>query len=283
VSAVRRYLLTVPSGETVRVYAVGGDGILFDCLNGMVKFPNAELTSVPYGNANDFVRAFGEDAAPAFRDIKKLSAAPSRPVDIIHFGNNYALNEANIGIVGLTMTYANAILRRSNDKTIRSFIPHVYKLAGLRATMKKEVLHQKYTILLDGEDFSGGYGNIHIANGPCNGGTGLPSPYAVPDDGLFDVIFACMNSMLQVLKTLGDMQAGRFERHNNYFIRKQCRIIEVYSDLPLCVELDGEAFFAKEIKMEIIPGGIKFFAPEEMGFADYSHRAYRKDRGGMKL
>jgi diacylglycerol kinase family enzyme len=275
--------LTVPSDETVRVYAVGGDGILFDCLNGMVKFPNAELTSVPYGNANDFVRAFGEDAAPSFRNIKKLSAAPSRPVDIIHFGNNYALNEANIGVIGLTMTYANAILRRANDKTIRSFIPYVYKLAELRATMKKEVLHQKYTIFLDGEDFSGGYGNIHFANGPCNGGTGLPSPYASPDDGLFDVIFSRMNSMMQVLRTLRDMQAGRFERHDKYFLRKQCRIVEVYSDLPLCVELDGEAFFTQEIKMEIIPGGIKFFAPEGMSFADYSQRAYSKDRGGMKL
>jgi diacylglycerol kinase family enzyme len=279
VSAVRRYMLTVPSDETVRVYAVGGDGILFDCLNGMVKFPNAELTSVPYGNANDFIRAFGEDAAPAFRDIKKLSVAPSRPVDIIHYGNNYALNEANIGVVGLTMTYANAILRRPDKKVPRFITPYIYTLSGLKVTFNKEVLCQKYTVLLDGEDVSGRYGNIHIANGPCNGGNAVPSPYAIPNDGLLDVISTGINTPLKALGTFTDMQTGKFEKHEKLFSRKQCRVIEVRSELPLCVELDGEAFYAHEIKMEIIPGGIKFFAPEEMDFVDYSHRAYRKEKG----
>jgi diacylglycerol kinase family enzyme len=276
VSAVHRYMLTVPSDETVRIYAVGGDGILFDCLNGMVKFPNAELTSVPYGNANDFVRAYGEDAAPAFRDIKKLSAAPSHPVDIIHYGNNYALNEANIGIVGLTMTYANATLRRSGSKIPRFITPHIYTFSGLRASFNKEVLKQKYTVLLDKEDISGGYGNIHIANGPCNGGNAVPSPYAKPNDGLLDLIFTTINRKRDVILSFTDMQAGKFEKREDLYFRKQCRLIEIYSELPLCVELDGEAFFAHEVKLEIIPHGIKFFAPEEMSFASYSHRAYQK-------
>jgi diacylglycerol kinase family enzyme len=276
VSAVRRYLLTVPPEEIVRIYAVGGDGILFDCLNGMVNFPNTELTSVPYGNANDFVRAFGEDAAPAFRDIKKLSAAPSRSVDIIHYGNNYALNEANIGIVGLTMTHANAILRRPTSKLPRFVTPHIYSLSGLKATFNKEVLRQHYTVRVDGQDVSGIYANIHIANGPCNGGTAVPSPYATPNDGRLDIIFTRIKTSLEAVSAMLDMQAGRFEKRDKLFSYKQCRTIEVYSELPLCVELDGEAFYAHEIKMKIIPAGIKFFAPENIGFADFSHKAYRK-------
>jgi len=54
IAVVHRFIASCPGDETVRIYAVGGDGILFECLNGMVDFPNAELTSVPYGNANDF-------------------------------------------------------------------------------------------------------------------------------------------------------------------------------------------------------------------------------------
>jgi hypothetical protein len=38
--------------------------------------------------------------------------------------------------------------------------------------------------------------------------------------------------------------------------------------------MDGEAFYAEELKVEIMPRSVKFFAPEGMDFADYSHRAY---------
>jgi diacylglycerol kinase family enzyme len=212
IAAVDRYLLSVPPDETVRVYAVGGDGILFDCLNGMVDFPNAELTSVPYGNANDFVRAFGEGVNPAFRDIKKLSASPSFPVDIIKCGTNYALNEANIGIIGQTMLYANAILRRATRQWIKRVTPHIYTVSGLRAMLNKDVLYQNYTVNMDGEDLSGQYGNIHFSNGPCNGGVMTPSPYAIPDDGLLNVIFIRGSHVLKIAQTLSDYESGRFEK-----------------------------------------------------------------------
>ena len=277
IAAVDRYMLSVPPDETVRVYAVGGDGILFDCLNGMVDFPNAELTSVPYGNANDFVRSFGEDAKSAFRDIKKLSAAPACSVDIIKCGTNYALNEANIGVIGQTMLYANAVLRRATRQWIRRITPHIYTVSGLKAMMNKEVLYQNYTLSIDGEDFSGPYGNIHFSNGPCNGGTMIPSPYAVPNDGLLNVIFISGSHMLKLVPTLRDYESGRFEKHKKYYSHITCRTVEVNSELPLYVEIDGEAFLANEMKLELIPNGIKFFAPEGMKFADYSHKAFSRE------
>jgi diacylglycerol kinase family enzyme len=180
------------------------------------------------------------------------------------------------------MTYANAALRRPSSKIPRFATPYVYSISGLRATFNKEVLRQHYTVLLDGEDASGVYGNIHIANGPCNGGNAVPSPYAVPNDGLLDVIFSHIRTTMGALSATMDMQAGKFEKRENLFSYKKCRIIEIYSELPLCVELDGEAFYAHEIKMEIIPGGINFFAPEGMYFADFSYRAHKKGEGGVK-
>jgi len=280
VAAVHRYMTSAPSDETVRVYAVGGDGILFDCLNGMVDFPNAELTNVPYGNANDVIRAFGEDAVPAFRNIKNLSVAPSRPLDIIHCGANYAMNEANIGIIGLTMIYANPILRNATKQWYSRITPHIYTTSAMRAMLNEEVRNQKYTVTIDGEDFSGAYSNIHISNGPCTGGTMTPNPYAVLDDGFLDVIFHQPRRLFESIKVVNDYVNGRFEKYEKIYCYRRCRTIQVYSALPLYVQMDGEAFLAKEMKLEIIPGGIKFFAPENMEFADYSHRAYRKGRRG---
>jgi len=275
IAAVDRYLLSVPSDETVRVYAVGGDGILFDCLNGMVDFPNAELTSVPYGSANDFVRSFGDDAVPAFRDIKSLSVAPARPMDIIKCGTNYALLAVNIGFIGLTVMNANTILRGDYARWVSRYTSQIYSLAAFKAMINSEILRQYYTILMDGIDISGNYANIHIANVACDGGTYVPVPYAIPDDGELDTIFIRACNRTKVLTAIGDRNNGKFEKHN-VFKYDRCKTMDIKSEAPLCLQLDGEALFAKEITVEIVPSGVKVFAPEKMGFKDYSYRAYKR-------
>jgi diacylglycerol kinase family enzyme len=280
VAAVYRYLNAAPKSETVRIYAVGGDGILFDCLNGMAMFDNAELTSVPYGSANDFVRTFGEDAMSAFRNISNLSTAPAQAVDIIRCGANYAMIEVNIGFVGKTVITANNFMRGNIPPWVRSFTPYIYTLSGVRTINENEVLRQKYTVDMDGEDFSGNYCNIHIANVPCDGGAFVPSPYAKPDDGELDVIYIESRPKFDIIKAIGARNKGHFEKYD-FFTYRKCRKMHVESDAPLCVAMDGEALYAREVSLEIIPKGIKFFAPEGMAFADYSHRAYKR-KGGKK-
>ena len=278
IAAIHRYISKCSNDEIVRVYAVGGDGILFDCLNGVVDFPNAELTSVPYGNTNDFVRIYGPAAVPAFRDIKNLTNAPSRPVDIIHCGGNYALIEVCIGMIGQVVIHANKIFRRSSGELVRRFMPQIYMLSGLKALMNDEVMKQSYTVNMDGEDMSGNYFNIHISNGPCNGRSNLPCPYAVPDDGLLDVIFANAKGKLNVARIIGDYNKGWFEKHR-IFRYERCRVMEIKSDVLMYVQMDGETFFAQELKLILIPGGIKFFAPKGLDFADYSQMTYKGRKG----
>jgi diacylglycerol kinase family enzyme len=88
ISAIWSYRHSIPRAEILRVYAVGGDGILFDCLNGVMGIWNAELAAVPYGKQNDFVRSFGEGKQHIFRDIDSQVKAAARPVDVVRCGNN---------------------------------------------------------------------------------------------------------------------------------------------------------------------------------------------------
>jgi len=279
VAAVNRYLKSVPSNETVRVYAVGGDGILFDCLNGMVHFKNAELTSVPYGIANDFVRAFGDGAKQAFRDIKKLSQAPSRYIDIIHCGANYGLIEVNVGLVGLTMIKANEILRFGNKNRLRKYTPAIYNISAVKALFASDVIKQNYSIMIDGNDMSGKYCNIHIANNACDGGSFVPSPYAIPNDGQLDAIFLKSCKRLEMIPMIKSRNNGQFEKYDA-FVYKRCREVDIASDVPLCIQIDGESFYSKEIKLKIIPDGIKVFAPEGLDLVDFSHLAYKPAKEG---
>ena len=49
------------AGENVRFYAVGGDGTLYEVVNGVVGYDNVEITVVPKGSGNDYIRLYGTE------------------------------------------------------------------------------------------------------------------------------------------------------------------------------------------------------------------------------
>jgi diacylglycerol kinase family enzyme len=93
------------------------------------------------------------------------------------------------------------------------------------------------------------------------------------------VIIANTTSKIDIIRAIGDYSKKKNKKHE-LFIYRQCRKFEIKSNFIMSIEVDGEGFHALELKLEIIPAGIKIFAPEALGFADYSDRAYnavRKD------
>lgn len=50
-------------GESVRFYSCGGDGTLYEVVNGAYKYPNAEVASLPLGSGND-LQDFSEKRRP---------------------------------------------------------------------------------------------------------------------------------------------------------------------------------------------------------------------------
>lgn len=73
-------------GDVVRIYAIGGEEILFDCVNGVTHFPNMQLAAVPYGESNDFIKIFGENKQDLFKDIPSLVQSDALPTDVIRWG-----------------------------------------------------------------------------------------------------------------------------------------------------------------------------------------------------
>jgi diacylglycerol kinase family enzyme len=266
-----RYYLT-QTETPVRVYAVGGDGILFDCLNGLVGLPNAELAIVPYGHCNDFMRAFGEDLGDVFRNIPLQASAPVAPTDILHCGSNYALNLCIIGMESAAIFQTQEMQQRL--KAWPPFIrnnPRVYNalysLGTLTALLdKKKVLMQEYTVNLDGNDLSGIYAHVNISNGPCCGGNKTIVATAVPDDGLLDVL---MLKAARTMKTITRMMRHNKGRHDyppDDFILKRGKTISIRSEDPLMISLDGELFFDTNITVDLVPHAVKIVTPNNLSY-----------------
>ena len=267
IGLIRKWIKDHQSAEKIRVYAVGGDGILFDCLNAIVGLPNTELAAIPYGASNDFVRAFGEGKKELFCNIDLQVSSETIPTDIIHCGNNYAINFCTVGIESDTIMTGLRLYNSIPPNTrkyarINSFIyAMVFYLSGAMAVFNKKLLNQQYSITIDGEDFSGAYGSINIANGPCYGGDKNAVITAMPNDGILDALFFQCGSSLKAASIITRYVKGRFRSFPDNFKFKQLKKIEIRSPDPLLVDLDGEVFFDTSITVEIIPQAIKFTAP----------------------
>jgi diacylglycerol kinase family enzyme len=270
---IRKRLAAVPETETARVYAVGGDGILFDCLNGIVGLPNAELAAVPYGNGNDFIRVFGEGKNDVFRNIGLQVRSPSVPVDIIHCGTKYALNFCTVGlesdaIMTSIALYSSVAGKIRKFRRLNFFVYSLlFYLGGIKAVLNRRILRQRYEITVDGKDMSGVYGTINIANGPCYGGDKNPVITAMPGDGILDAVFFSCNSSFRAISLINPyLKGGCLRLPKKHFTWKRLQKIEIRSDEPLLVDLDGETFFDAAVTVEIIPAGVRFVAPGGIGF-----------------
>jgi diacylglycerol kinase family enzyme len=278
ISKVNDYLKTATEhGETVRVYAVGGDGALFDCLNGMLKYPDHELASVPYGNANDFLRAFGEENVAVFRDIKKLSEAPAIPTDIFRCGSNMAIVNAALGLECSSILETEKLARKlSKIPFLRRLIPVLYVIGAVIVLHNKKLRSQYYNMTLDGRDFSGEYIDISIGNSYANGGKNAPNPYAVPNDGYLDAVFIRKMPFLKCLFRINDFTQGKFEKYPDSFFHVRFKELHASSRDPIRISADGEAFYTSELNIKIHPGALKFAAPEGI---TYKHiKEYTSDK-----
>jgi YegS/Rv2252/BmrU family lipid kinase len=259
--------------KTVRVYAVGGDGILFDCLNGVIGLDNTELAVIPYGNSNDFVRSFGEGKEKLFRDINTQTRASAIPTDVIFCGSNYALNTCTIGMEAYTVHKAielNARYMRYQNKLPAKMKKLLYDFTffcgGVISTYSTSITSQKYTVYLDGEDLSGNYTTINIANGPCYGGDKCAAIAAMPNDGLIDVLLFRSTNVLNTTRIGIEYIYGKYYKFPAYITYKRAAEITVRSDKPLIMQLDGEIFLDTNITVKIIPAAVKIVAAGNIAY-----------------
>lgn len=83
------------NGEHLRFYSCGGDGTMNEVLQGLAGCANAAMGVVPCGSGNDFVRSFPDCD---FSDLEAQIAAEERPIDLIHFNNQWSANICSAGL-----------------------------------------------------------------------------------------------------------------------------------------------------------------------------------------
>lgn len=254
--------------DTVRVYACGGDGTIFEAVNGMIGATNAELAAFACGTGNDFVKIYG--GQEKFLDFTKLINGTVQEIDVskIEGGQlrdpRYSVNVINFGF--------DAIVGAMGDYYERNGYPEKAKAKGMSPydyALKNDAM--KYGRFNDTEVFADGEKMNEkqlllctLAQGQYVGGKFKCAPKSDNTDGLIDVCVLKTMTFLGLGLIIGTYTAGKHldkkRKKIAYTRAKQIRFVAP-KEIDVCI--DGEMTKGKEFLVTCMPKAIKFVIPQE--------------------
>jgi diacylglycerol kinase family enzyme len=247
----------------IRIYAIGGEEILYDCMNAVAHFPNMQLAAVPYGEKSDFLNIFGEENREAFRDIPSLVNGTALPTDIIKCGINYTLNSCYIGMNSAISRNLKVMKTSLNKGSFIVFSRLSFFLSNILTAFDKQSAARKYTISIDDENYSGNYSLIHVANGPYYAGKITGAADATPNDGLLDIALIKSSHPLKTLFSIRKYSRGKRPK-NCIFV--QGRKITVLSDSQMWIQLDNEYIQDTNMELSLIHNAIQMVAVNDLSY-----------------
>ncbi len=240
----------------VRLYACGGDGTLQETAAGIpIGRSDVELTVIPCGSGNDFVRTFG--GSEAFCDLADLIEGVAVPVDAIDCGERISLNIASIGLdasVGMKMQKYKGWPGVSGSMAYNiAVVDVICHPIGVDMEIEIEaedgVIHRK-----------GKYLMTLAANGRYYGGGYQGAPTAVTDDGRLEFVLVKKISRFQIPFVLGKYKAGA---HEGVKCIETIRgtAMRVKAAKSMVCTIDGECFTTDYIGFSVLRDAYRLVLP----------------------
>ena len=242
-----------------RFYACGGDGTLFEVLNGAVGYENTEISVIPLGTGNDFTKAFTHPEY--FKDIKRQILGKAEKIDLMKYGNRYSINVINIG-------FDCDVVQRVAEIKRNIFVPSKMAYALGVADLFTKPYGKEYKVLIhDRELIEREFMLCAIANSQFYGDGYHVAPLSSLNDGFMDLCLVDRVSRKEFIKVIPKYKAGKHvdEEGNSKFsfVRYQkCKkiVIESKNSIGLCA--DGEISPIKTIEITCEPKALAFSIPK---------------------
>lgn len=245
------------SNELVRIYSCGGDGTLNEIVNGIVHHENVELAPVPIGSGNDFVKSFGQNAIPAFLDLKALIQASARKIDLLEVNGHFSINVINIGF---DSSIAQNMVRFKRLPLVSG--AKAYDISVFYSFMTS--IKNRFEIIADGIRLPHkNYTFAVMANGQYYGGSYRAAPLSDMQDGLIDLVLIPSVSRLKILQLMNVYKRGDHlkEQYQKIVHYRQCHEVQVEAEHEINVCIDGEIKQLKDPKIIVHPNHLKLVVP----------------------
>ena len=246
----------VERGESVRIYACGGDGTLNEVVNGAAGHSHAAVTNVPKGTGNDFLKIFGPDYRKLFYDLESLAVGPQVPFDLI---------DCN-GHLGIDVVCAGVDARIAADV-------HRYKDWRFVSGIGAYILSLLENILFKGiaRPITVRMGDIRwedrpacllcVCNGRHYGGGFMPVGEAMPDDGVLDMLLVKKVGLLTFLRLVGRYAKGLYRQYPELILEFHGQEVSFSAQKPITVVVDGEVMRDTAFTVRLSEKKVNFFYP----------------------
>ena len=241
------------------VIASGGDGTLFEVLNGVMKNTGnfkPPIGLIPNGTGNAFMKELNLKQGDWKEAIDIIVNNHIREIDIgrVQFGSDncdkteshYFINMVGLGFVSTVAQAAIPLKWLGNGAYT---VATLQKLAGLKA--------QTFSLELDGKLIEKEGIFVEVANSKFTGTKFLMAPNAELDDGLLDIVFLKDISRLRLLRLFTSIYDGSHVDYPEieYYQAKTVKVTErsINRLIP-----DGEVLGQTPASFECIPRAIQF-------------------------
>ncbi len=243
----------------MRFYACGGDGTLFEVLNGAVEYENAEISVIPSGTGNDFIKSFTNPSF--FSDVKRQILGSTEKFDLLKYNNRYSLNVINIG-------FDCDVVQRVSEIKRNLLVPSKLAYAMGIADVFMKPLGKNFKILIDDEELQErDFMLCALANALYYGDGFKVAPTAKLNDGYMNLCLVDRVSRTDFIKIIAKYKAGlHIDENGNSrypFLRYQkCKKVIIESAKTMGICGDGEISPAKSVMIEVVPKAISFSIPK---------------------
>ena len=257
-----RYVAEAIAGGIQTVVAGGGDGTLSEVATTLAHRAEAAaalptLALLPLGTANDFATAAGIPDSPEAA-LRLACEAPAAPIDLLRLEAGGTLHwAANLATGG----FGTEVTTETHEGLKKLLGGLAYVLTGLSKVGRIEP--QAVRLHGPGFDWEGDFIALGIGNGRQAGGGQALCPQALVDDGLLDVTLVPPLDG-EVLGTLGTAMAeGKVAALERVAVRRALPWVEITSDAPLTLNLDGEPVQAMTFRIECMPSRVRMHLPPD--------------------
>lgn len=234
------------------VIAAGGDGTVYEVVNGMAEVPKRpQLGIIPGGTTNDFARAIG---LPRQIDkaAKVIAAGHSIPVDVGKLNDRYFINIAGGGWL-TDVTYEVPSKLKTVIGQLAYYAKGLEKLPSIRPIRVKietndQVLEETVMLFL-------------IANSNSVGGFEKLAPEADLSDGLFDVIIVKKANLGEFIRLTSLAIRGE-HIHDPHIIHFKTNRLRVSSPDKVLLNLDGELGGELPCEFEVLSHHFRLLVPK---------------------
>ncbi len=240
------------------VAAAGGDGTLGEVAS-VVRASGATLGVLPLGTGNDFARTLG------------LGTDLELAMQTLFEGQKRAIDGARATLGGQSWFWLNVagtgfdalVAKRINAARFHPFWKHWKGTAAYGAAVALELRALQAANLrlsLDGETIERRALLCAVANAKSYGGGMKVAPDASLDDGLFDICLIQEASAWEFARAMPSVFRGAHVGHSKVEMFR-ARRVEVESDPPLPVLVDGEVRGQTPVTLEVMPRALEILAP----------------------